>query len=71
MIGLCGLFVPLQSMPPALQAMPRALPVTYAVSLVEGILRGEACSTHLDDIAMRVAIFAFCTALSAKVFRWQ
>ena len=37
MIGLCGLFVPVHSMPPALQAVARVLPLTYAVSLLEGI----------------------------------
>jgi ABC-type multidrug transport system permease subunit len=37
MIGLCGLFVPAKSMPPALQGVARVLPLTYAVSLLEGI----------------------------------
>src|SRR6266702_5588130 len=35
MIGLCGLFLPVQSMPLALNAVARALPLTYAVSLLE------------------------------------
>ena len=71
MIGLCGLFVPVQSMPPALQAVARVLPLTYAVSLLEGIWKGEAWSAHLGDVAALVAVFAICTALSAKVFRWE
>src|ERR1700729_3204357 len=33
MLALCGLFVPLQSLPPALQVVARVLPLTYAVSL--------------------------------------
>jgi ABC-2 type transport system permease protein len=71
MIGLCGLFVPVQSMPPALQVMARLLPLTYAVSLLEGIWKGDAWSTHLGDVAALVVVFAICTALSAKVFRWE
>jgi ABC-2 type transport system permease protein len=71
MIGLCGLFVPVQSMPPALQAVARVLPLTYAVSLLEGIRKGEAWSTHMGDVAALVVVFAICTALSAKVFRWE
>src|SRR5579862_1578490 len=71
MIGLCGLFVPVQSMPPSLQALARVLPLTYAVSLLEGIRKGEAWSAHLGDIAALVVVFAICTALSAKVFRWE
>jgi ABC-2 type transport system permease protein len=71
MVGLSGLFVPLHSMPPALQAVSRVLPLTYAVSLLEGILKGEAWSAHLGDIAALVAVFAICTALASKVFRWE
>ncbi len=71
MIGLCGLFAPVQSMPPALQVVARVLPLTYAVSLLEGIRKGEAWSTHIGDVAALVVVFASCTALSAKVFRWE
>ncbi len=71
MIGLCGLFVPVQSMPLALQVVARALPLTYAVSLLEGIRKGEAWSTHMGDVAALVVVFVICTALSAKVFRWE
>src|SRR5690349_3117204 len=68
MIGLCGLFVPVQAMPPALQMVARVLPLTYAVSLMEGIWKGEAWSTHMGDVAALVLVFAICTALSARVF---
>ena len=71
MIGLCGLFVPLQSLPPALQAVARVLPLTYAVSLLQGIWKGEAWSAHMGDVAALVAIFVICTAVSTKVFRWE
>ena len=71
MIALCGLFVPLQSFPPPLQAVARVLPLTYAVSLLQGIWKGEAWSAHIGDVAALILIFAICTALSAKVFRWE
>lgn len=71
MLGLCGLFVPVGSLPPALQVVARALPLTYAVSLLEGIWKGEAWSAHMQDVAALVVVFAICTALSAKVFRWE
>jgi ABC-2 type transport system permease protein len=58
MAGLCVLFVPLQSMPPAVQVVARVLPLTYAVSLLEGILKGEAWSTHMGDLAALVVVFA-------------
>ncbi len=71
MIALCGLFVPLQSLPPLPHALARVLPLTYAVSLLEGIWKGEGWSAHLGDVAALVGVFLICTALSAKVFRWE
>jgi ABC-2 type transport system permease protein len=71
MLALCGLFVPLQSFPPPLQAAARLLPLTYAVSLLQGIWKGEPWSAHIGDVAALILVFAICTALSAKVFRWE
>jgi len=71
MLALCGLFVPLNSLPPALHTAARLLPLTYAVSLLQGIWKGEAWSAHIGDVAALVLVFAICTALSAKVFRWE
>ena len=71
MLGICGLFVPLQSLPPALRAVSRVVPLTYAVSLLQGIWKGEAWSAHMGDVMALVAVFAICTALSARVFRWE
>lgn len=71
MLGVCGLFVPVQSLPSALQAVSRITPLTYAVSLLQGIWRGESWSAHGGDVAALIAIFLVCTALSAKVFRWE
>jgi ABC-2 type transport system permease protein len=71
MIALSGLFVPVDSFPPALQWVSRALPLTYAVSLLKGIWNGDAWSAHLGDAAALIVVFAVCTALSARVFRWE
>ena len=71
MLGVCGLFVPIPSLPPALQALSRITPLTYAVSLLQGIWKGEAWSAHGADVAALIAVFVICTGLSAKVFRWE
>ena len=71
MIGVSGLFVPVTSLPPALQAVARVVPLTYAVSLLEGIWKGDAWSAHVGDVAALAVVFIVCTALSAKVFRWE
>jgi ABC-2 type transport system permease protein len=71
MVGLSGLFVPVTALPPALQALTRVLPMTYAVSLLQGIWKGEAWSAHLTDIAALALVCVVGIALSAKLFRWE
>ena len=71
MLGFCGLFTPIASFPPALHAFALMVPLTYAVSLLEGIWQREPWSAHLGDVAALALVFAICTALSAKVFRWE
>jgi ABC-2 type transport system permease protein len=71
MIALSGLVVPLASLPPALHAAARALPLAYAVSLLEGIWNGEPWSWHFSDVAVLALVFVVCTALSTRIFRWE
>ena len=46
MLVVSGLFMPIASMPRPLQSLTRVLPFTYAVSLLEGIWKGEAWWPH-------------------------
>jgi len=71
MLGISGLFLPVASLPPVLLALARVLPTTYAVSLLEGIWTGDAWSAHVGNIAALAVAFLVCSALSAKVFRWE
>jgi ABC-2 type transport system permease protein len=71
MLGLSGLFVPVEALPVPLQMMARALPLTYAVSLLRGIWQGEGWSAHLGDVAILAVMFFVFMAASAKVFRWE
>jgi ABC-2 type transport system permease protein len=71
MLGLSGLFLPLTSFPPALQAVARVLPFTYAVSLLRGIWHGEGWLSHSGDVAALTLMFIASMAVSAKVFRWE
>ena len=71
MLGLSGLLFPIALLPPALHALARALPLTYAVSLLQGIWKGDAWSAHLGDLAALALVCLVCTALSAKIFRWE
>ncbi len=71
MIGFSGVFTPIEAFPPALQTVARALPLTYAVSLLQGIWNGDSWFAHRGDVAALILVFVVCTAISAKVFRWE
>jgi ABC-2 type transport system permease protein len=71
MLGLSGLFYPIERMPATLQMIARASPLTYAVSLLDGIWKGESWLAHGTDVAALVLTFIVCTAISVKVFRWE
>ena len=71
MLGVSGLFVPAELMPPALRGISRALQLTYAVSLLRGIWRGESWLAHTTDVGALLVILAVFVAVSSRVFRWE
>jgi len=71
MVALSGLFFPIASLSPPLQALAHVMPLTYAVSLLRGILTGDPWSAHLVDVVGLAVVFLVCTALSSRVFRWE
>ena len=71
MIAISGLFASIEALPPTLHGVARALPLTYAVNLLQGIWNGDAWSAHMSDVAALVVLFLFCTVLSTKTFRWE
>ncbi len=71
MLGLSGVFVPVEALPAGLQAVARVLPLTYAVSLLRGIWRGDGWMLHLGDVAALTLTLVLATALASRVFRWE
>ena len=71
MVGISGLFVPIEALPAGLRILARMLPMTYVVSLLGGIWSGDPWSAHLGDVAALAIAGAIFVALSAKVFRWE
>jgi ABC-2 type transport system permease protein len=71
MLAVSGLFVPLSALSPALRAAARALPLTYAVSLLEGTLVRDPLSAHAGDVLALALVFVTCTALAERFFRWE
>ena len=71
MLGLSGLFLPIESLPPVLQTVSRALPLTYAVSLLRGIWHGDGWLAHGPDVAVLALTFLIGVVVSSRVFRWE
>jgi ABC-2 type transport system permease protein len=71
MVAVSGLFVPVESLPTTLRMLARLVPLTYAVSLLKGVWRGDPWLVHLGDVGALVVVFTACAALSSKVFRWE
>lgn len=71
MLALSGVFFPLTQLPPSLRILARAMPLTYAVSLLQGVWRGEPFMSHLWDVGAIVVVCAVSVAISTRVFRWE
>ena len=71
LLGVSGLFVPVDAMPPVLQALARVSPLTYAVSLLRGVWQGASWSAHTGDAAALLLMLVAGTVVSSLVFRWE
>lgn len=71
MLVICGLFFPVEQLTPTLRAIARVLPLTYAVSLMKGIWRGDGWLAHGSDLAALALTMVICLAVSARWFRWE
>jgi ABC-2 type transport system permease protein len=71
MVALSGLFFPIDALPPAVRAVARVLPLTYAVSLLSGIWKGDPWTAHTGDLVALAVAFGVCVAISSVVFRWE
>ena len=63
--------MPIESLPPLLRALARVLPLTYAVSLLRGIWRGDGWAAHAGDVGILTLMFFVLMMVSARVFRWE
>jgi ABC-2 type transport system permease protein len=71
MVALSGLFFSLDVLPRPAEFVSRLLPLRYAVSLLDGIWKGEGWWAHAGDVGALVAVFLVFTAISSRVFRWE
>ena len=71
MVALSGLFFPIALLPPWLRVASRVMPMTYAVSLLQGVWRGDSLSFHLWDIVAIALFGALFAALASRFFKWE
>jgi ABC-2 type transport system permease protein len=71
MLAVSGLFVPLAQFPVALRVIANGLPMTHAVSLLQGVWDGSGFAAHWGDVGALILIFAVCAAVSTRIFRWE
>ena len=71
MIALSGLFFPIALLPPWLQTLARVMPMTYAVSLLQGAWRGDPIASHLWDLVAIALFGVLFTALASRFFKWE
>ena len=71
MLAVSGLFFPIDALPDQVQRVAHVLPLAAAVSFLRAAWTGEPWSAHGADLAVLALTFVLCTALSAKVFRWE
>ena len=71
MLAVSGLFIPLEQLPPALRILAAAFPTTHAVSLLQGVWDGSGFAGHWGDVGALLLIFAVCSALATRMFRWE
>ena len=71
MMFLSGAGMPLEILPPTIRRIADFLPLTYVARLLRGLWFGEAWGDHLLEVAVLGGILVVCTALAARLFRWE
>ena len=54
-----------------MQQVSQALPMTYAVELLQGLWFGFGWSEQWDSVAILGGMLVVGTALAVKTFRWE
>lgn len=72
MFFLCGALFPIEVMPELLQHVAKALPLTYFLNLLKGILmEGSSVAAHVGDFLILLGWIVGCLIVSLKTFRWE
>lgn len=71
MLALSGVFLSIDDLPAGWRLVAHLLPLTHAVSLLQGVWTGGGLADHLIELGALALNFLICVGLSAKIFRWE
>lgn len=71
MLFLSGASIPLEILPDSIRRIADFLPLAYVVRLLRGLWFGDSWGEHLLETAVLGGILVVCTALAARIFRWD
>lgn len=71
LLGLSGLFAPLDVFPPAVRFIANLSPLTHAVTITKGTWLGAPLTHFPFELFALAAAFVLCVTVSSRIFRWE
>jgi ABC-2 type transport system permease protein len=71
MIYLSGATIPTELMSPGMREFIQFIPLTHAVTLLQGIWVGDTWSQHWTELIVLSAILVVSSLVAVKSFRWE
>lgn len=72
MLFLCGAFIPVEALPKVLQAIARAMPLTYFVGPFRAVMvEGEGLGAIAVDLLILLAWLVAGWIVAVRTFRWE
>lgn len=72
MLFLCGAFIPVEALPKVLQAVARAIPLTYFVDPFRSVMvQGASLGAIAGDLSILLVWTVAAWIVALKTFRWQ
>jgi ABC-2 type transport system permease protein len=69
---LCGAFIPLEALPKVLQTVAKALPLTYFVEPLRGVMvEGTSLAANAGDLLVLLVWMVGGWIVAIKTFRWE
>ena len=68
---LCGTLIPIDEMPPLLQTIARALPLSYLVDALRGAVLSNDVAGHMGEWAILLGCMVISFLVAVKTFRWE